>query len=148
MGILGKRLFIHYIFFTHPPLFASNKGMVFMQGLAYFQFVKFCPLDTSCMEKKDIRLMTDTLFSGAEEILPRVPMLNIMSKNIHHENYARVLRIFKRAAVRKSTRSILKASQITRDGKSTSKVVRSLKRPQTSRHTAIQKLKGTRVCQG
>ncbi len=106
-----------------------------MQGLAYFQFVKFCPLDTSCMEKKDIRLMTDTLFSGAEEILPRVPMLNIMSKNIHHENYARVLRIFKRAAVRKSTRSI-------------SKVVRSLKRPQTSRHTAIQKLKGTRVCQG
>ena len=91
-----------------------------MQGLAYFQFVKFCPLDTSCMEKKDIRLMTDTLFSGAEEILPRVPMLNIM---------------IKRAAVRKSTRS-------------TSKVVRSLKRPQTSRHTAIQKLKGTRVCQG
>lgn len=106
-----------------------------MQGLAYFQFVKFCPLDTSCMEKKDIRLMTDTLFSGAEEILPRVPMLNIMSKNIHHENYTRVLRIFKRAAVRKSTRS-------------TPKVVRSLKRPQTSRHTAIQKLKGTRVCQG
>lgn len=106
-----------------------------MQGLAYFQFVKFCPLDTSCMEKKDIRLMTDTLFSDSEEILPRVPMLNIMSKNIHHENYARVLRIFKRAAVRKSTRS-------------TSKVVRSLKRPQTSRHTAIQKLKGTRVCQG
>ena len=119
-----------------------------MQRLAYFQFVKFCPLYTFCMEEKDIRLMTDTLFSGAEEILPRVPMLNIMSKNIHHENYARVLRIFKRAAVRKSTRSILKASQITRDEKSTSKVVRSLKRPQTSRHTAIQKLKGTRVCQG
>lgn len=119
-----------------------------MQRLAYFEFVKFCPLYTFCMEEKDIRLMTDTLFSGAEEILPRVPMLNIMSKNIHHENYARVLRIFKRAAVRKSTRSILKASQITRDGKSTSKVVRSLKRPQTSRHTAIQKLKGTRVCQG
>ena len=87
------------------------------------------------MEEKDIRLMTDTLFSDSEEILPRVPMLNIMSKNIHHENYARVLRIFKRAAVRKSTRS-------------TSKVVRSLNRPQTSRHTAIQKLKGTRVCQG
>ena len=141
-----------------------------MQRLAYFQFVKFCPLYTFCMEKKDIRLMTDTLFSGTEdrlnkrsylrwlmtdtlfsgteEILPRVPMLNIMSKNIHHENYARVLRIFKRAAVRKSTRSILKASPIIRDGKSVSKVVRSLEESQTSRHTAIQKLKGTRVCQG
>ena len=119
-----------------------------MQRLAYFQFVKFCPLYASCMEIKDIRLMQDTLFSDSEEILTRVPMLNIMIRNIHHENYTRVLRIFKRAAVRKSTRSILKASQITRDGKSTSKVVRSLKRPQTSRHTAIQKLKGTRVCQG
>lgn len=119
-----------------------------MQGLAYFQFVKFCPLDTSCMEKKDIRLMTDTLFSGAEEILPRVPMLNIMSKNIHHENYARVLRIFKRAAVRKSTRSILKASPNIRDRKSVSKVVRSLEGSQSSNFAVIRKLKGTYVCQG
>lgn len=119
-----------------------------MQRLAYFQFVKFCPLYTFCMEEKDIRLMPDTLFSGAEEILPRVPMLNIMSKNIHHENYARVLRIFKRAAVRKSTRSILKASPIIRDGKSVSKVVRSLEESQGSHFAVIRKLKGTYVCQG
>lgn len=100
------------------------------------------------MEIKDIRLMQDTLFSDSEEILTRVPMLNIMIRNIHHENYTRVLRIFKRAAVRKSTRSILKASPNIRDRKSVSKVVRSLEGSQTSRHTAIQKLKGTRVCQG
>lgn len=119
-----------------------------MQRLAYFQFVKFCPLDTSCMEIKDIWLVQDTLLGGAEEILPRVPMLNIMSKNIHHENYARVLRIFKRAAVRKSTRSILKASPIIRDGKSVSKVVRSLEGSQSSHFAVIRKLKGTCVCQG
>ncbi len=100
------------------------------------------------MEIKDIRLMQDTLFSDSEEILTRVPMLNIMIRNIHHENYTRVLRIFKRAAVRKSTRSILKASPNIRDRKSVSKVVRSLEGSQISRHTAIQKLKGTRVCQG
>lgn len=100
------------------------------------------------MEIKDIRLMQDTLFSDSEEILPRVPMLNIMSKNIHHENYARVLRIFKRAAVRKSTRSTLKASPNIRDRKSVSKVVRSLEGSQSSNFAVIRKLKGTYVCQG
>ena len=101
--------------------------------------------------KVSIRGARSAFASGNNQplyVIDGVPMLNIMIRNIHHENYTRVLRIFKRAAVRKSTRSILKASQITRDGKSTSKVVRSLKRPQISRHTAIQKLKGTRVCQG
>ena len=100
------------------------------------------------MEIKDIRLMQDTLFSDSEEILTRVPMLNIMIRNIHHENYTRVLRVFKRAAVRKSTRSILKASPIIRDGKSVSKVVRSLEESQGSHFAVIRKLKGTYVCQG
>ena len=41
MGILGKRLFIHYIFFTHPPLFASNRGWYSCKGWLIFNSLNF-----------------------------------------------------------------------------------------------------------